>query len=422
MKITKALGSGAPSAANSTEYKFNVTGPDGYSKTITIKGAGSFTITGLTPGNYKVTEDKASANITNYDLEVTGGGNVEVKAGEIAESKITNTYKDNSSQVDTGSLTVSKVAVDASENPITGSFKFSVKNSEGKYLQQNEKDFDTSIYLFLGANAPASASSKTYTFMVTGPNNYSKTVTIEGAGEEKIEGLVPGTYTVTEDTDDAEIDGYDLEVTGGGEVNVVAKDTAETTVTNTYTPPITLGKVSVYAPDSPWYSSAPSDGVHDYDYYSSVTTHSGNQSTHNTYVDMEIAQKLIWNITKSNEIQIESSAGTFLCLAGDKNNRNVKVTLDNNPCAGWLVVNGNVENKCEYHYIYGGNSEEQQTEGNGQLHYVARKGFTTKYANKDTISQYVDNSVDFDEGDYQFFWQEYTNDCPNIEPFNLLGP
>ena len=175
------------------------------------------------------------------------------------------------------------------------------------------------------------------------------------------------------------------------------------------TTPITLGKVSVYAPDSPWYSSAPSDGVHDYDYYSSVTTHSGNQSTHNTYVDMEIAQKLIWNITKSNEIQIESSAGTFLCLAGDKNNRNVKVTLDNNPCAGWLVVNGNVENKCEYHYIYGGNSEEQQTEGNGQLHYVARKGFTTKYANKDTISQYVDNSVDFGEGDYQFFWQEYTN-------------
>ena len=175
------------------------------------------------------------------------------------------------------------------------------------------------------------------------------------------------------------------------------------------TTPITLGKVSVYAPDSPWYSSAPSDGVHDYDYYSSVTTHSGNQSTHNTYVDMEIAQKLIWNITKSNEIQIESSAGTFLCLAGDKNNRNVKVTLDNNPCAGWLVVNGNVENKCEYHYIYGGNSQSQQTEGNGQLHYVARKGFTTKYANKDTISQYVDNSVDFAEGDYQFFWQEYTN-------------
>ena len=183
LKITKALGSGAPSAANSTEYKFNVTGPDGYSKTITIKGAGSFTITGLTPGNYKVTEDKASANITNYDLEVTGGGNVEVKAGEIAESKITNTYKDNSSQVDTGSLTVSKIAVDASENPITGSFKFSVKNSEGKYLQQNEKDFDTSIYLF----------------------------TINSGDSKKFTGLPVGTYTVEEDISDMSVEGnYEL--------------------------------------------------------------------------------------------------------------------------------------------------------------------------------------------------------------------
>ena len=183
LKITKALGSGAPSAANSTEYKFNVTGPDGYSKTITIKGAGSFTITGLTPGNYKVTEDKVSANITNYDLEVTGGGNVEVKAGEIAESKITNTYKDNSSQVDTGSLTVSKIAVDASENPITGSFKFSVKNSEGKYLQQNEKDFDTSIYLF----------------------------TINAGDSKKFTGLPVGTYTVEEDISDMSVEGnYEL--------------------------------------------------------------------------------------------------------------------------------------------------------------------------------------------------------------------
>ena len=163
---------------------------------------------------------------------------------------------------------------------------------------------------------------------------------------------------------------------------------------------ITLGKVSVYAKDSPLYASAASTGVHDYDSYASVTTYSGNQSTHNAYVDKEIAQKLIWNITGSNDITISSNAGTFLCLAGDKTNRNVKVKLTGNPCAGWLVVNGNVENKCEYHYIYGGNSQSQGTEGEGQMHFVARKGFTTKY---------VDNSVAFKEGDYQFFWQEYTD-------------
>ena len=172
---------------------------------------------------------------------------------------------------------------------------------------------------------------------------------------------------------------------------------------------ITLGKVSVYAKDSPLYASAASTGVHDYDSYASVTTYSGNQSTHNAYVDKEIAQKLIWNITGSNDITISSNAGTFLCLAGDKTNRNVKVKLTGNPCAGWLVVNGNVENKCEYHYIYGGNSQSQGTEGEGQMHFVARKGFTTKYADKDHITPYVDNSVAFKEGDYQFFWQEYTD-------------
>ena len=41
MKITKALGEGAPDAANNTEYKFTITGPDNYSKTVTIKGTGS---------------------------------------------------------------------------------------------------------------------------------------------------------------------------------------------------------------------------------------------------------------------------------------------------------------------------------------------------------------------------------------------
>ena len=53
---------------------------------------------------------------------------------------------------------------------------------------------------------------------------------------------------------------------------------------------ITLGKVSVYAKDSPLYASAASTGVHDYDSYASVTTYSGNQSSHNAYVDKEIAQ------------------------------------------------------------------------------------------------------------------------------------
>ena len=196
----------------------------------------------------------------------------------------------------------------------------------------------------------------------------------------------------------------------GNHLNINKRSSTVIVFTSQTTESITLGKVVVKASDSPLYDSAPSDDIHDYDSYASVTSHSGNQSTHNEYVDKEIAQKLIWNITGSKDVTICGNAGTFLCLAGSKNDKSVSVKLKGSPCAGWLVVNGNVENECEYHYIYGGNSQEQQTEGYGQMHFVARKGFTTQYEDKDHINDYVDNSVDFNAGDYQFFWQEYTDD------------
>ena len=208
LKITKAFGSGAPSAANTKKYKFTVTGPDNYNKTYEVTGAGYTIVEDLKPGSYKVTEDKASANIENYDLEVTGGGSVTVEAGKTAEITVTNTYKDNSSTVDTGSLTVSKLALDARENPITGSFKFSVKNSEGKYLQQNEKDFDTAIYLFT-INA---GESKTFT------------------------GLPVGTYTVEEDISDMSVDGNYVFLVGesdtNGDGNVTKNGNAEVKLIN----------------------------------------------------------------------------------------------------------------------------------------------------------------------------------------------
>ena len=208
LKITKALGSGAPSAATTKTYKFTVTGPDNYNKTYEVTGAGYTIVEDLKPGSYKVTEDKASANIENYDLEVTGGGSVEVEAGKTAEITVTNTYKDNSSTVDTGSLTVSKLALDARENPITGSFKFSVKNSEGKYLQQNEKDFDTAIYLF----------------------------TINAGESKKFTGLPVGTYTVEEDISDMSVDGNYVFLVGesdtNGDGNVTKNGNAEVKLIN----------------------------------------------------------------------------------------------------------------------------------------------------------------------------------------------
>ena len=83
------------------------------------------------------------------------------------------------------------------------------------------------------------AETKTYTFTVTGPSGFNKTVTIHQNGNATLTGLVPGEYTVTEQN--ADIDGYTLEVTGGGNVTVEAEKTAEVTVTNTYTPDESTG-------------------------------------------------------------------------------------------------------------------------------------------------------------------------------------
>ena len=182
---------------------------------------------------------------------------------------------------------------------------------------------------------------------------------------------------------------------------------SSTVVVFTYegTDPVTVGKTKVIAKDSAYYSSASQGSeLQNYDYYTSVTTHSGEMSGHNYYVDNEIAQKVIWNITNSKQVNLNGSSGTFLILADDAD-----VDLSNSPCSGWLVTNGHVVNRCEFHYIYTGANPNLISEGEGQMHFVAHKSFTTKYTDKDNIDPYIDNSVYLSAGDYQFIWQEYTD-------------
>ena len=182
---------------------------------------------------------------------------------------------------------------------------------------------------------------------------------------------------------------------------------SNTVVVFTYegTDPITVGKTKVIAKDSAYYGSASQGSeLQNYDYYTSVTTHSGEMSGHNYYVDNEIAQKVIWNITNSKQVNLNGSSGTFLILADDAD-----VDLSNSPCSGWLVTNGHVVNRCEFHYIYTGANPNLISEGEGQMHFVAHKSFTTKYTDKDNINPYIDNSVYLSAGDYQFIWQEYTD-------------
>ncbi len=191
--ITKNVNGGGADAAGKT-YTFDITGPDGYTNTVTITGAGSATLNNLDPGEYTITERDAS--IDGYDLEVTGDKTATVVADETATASVTNTYT-----LKLGSLTITKKV-------------------EGNY---------------------AGAESKEYTFDVTGPNGYTNTVTVTGNGSETLNDLVPGEYTVTEQ--DADIEGYTLDVSGGGSVTVEADKTAEVTVTNTYT--LKLGSLTI---------------------------------------------------------------------------------------------------------------------------------------------------------------------------------
>ena len=187
LSITKTLMGNAPGAEDK-EFSFTVTGPDEFSKTVTIIGEGEETLNDLVPGEYTVTEQ--DANIDGYTLEVTGNGETKtVTADQVAEFDITNTYTQKP-----GSLKIVKSVVGGGDE----------------------------------------AANKTFTFTVTGPN-YSKTVTIIGEGEAVLENLVPGTYTVTEDTASAEVEGYTLSVTGEGKATVSAEDVANVTIVNTYT-------------------------------------------------------------------------------------------------------------------------------------------------------------------------------------------
>lgn len=82
------------------------------------------------------------------------------------------------------------------------------------------------------------AQNKTYTFTVTGPDGYNRTVTITGEGSVTLSPLTPGVYTVTEDRDGAVISGYTLTISGSGSsAEVVAGGSADVTITNTYTTP-----------------------------------------------------------------------------------------------------------------------------------------------------------------------------------------
>jgi uncharacterized surface anchored protein len=172
---------------------FTITGPNGYSKTVTYSQftGGRYTLTDLVPGTYTVTENRDSAVIVSYALTVTGdGAAAAVTAGKTTTVGIINTYT-----AGAGNLIVTKISN--------------------------------------GTSTPAGT-----TFTITGPNGFSKTVTYGefAGGSYMLSNLVPGNYTVTEDSGTAQVANYTLTVSGDGSTAAVtAGGTGTVTITNNYT-------------------------------------------------------------------------------------------------------------------------------------------------------------------------------------------
>ena len=173
---------------------------------ISVNGGSEVTIPDLAPGTYKVKEQSEGAAIAGYSLEVTGDGDVTVTAGtEPVVMTITNTYKKQK-----GSLKLKKV-VSGVEDSSRYTYKFTVQNSEKKYVDVNGNLSDT-----------------------------AKFISVNGGSEVTISNLAPGTYTVREQEEGTAIAGYtfkSVDVEGDGEVTVTAGSESEVTITNTYEKP-----------------------------------------------------------------------------------------------------------------------------------------------------------------------------------------
>ena len=172
-------------------FEITVTGPEGFSETRTFVSGDTYTWENLVPGTYTVTEDKTGLS---DEWTVTGEGDVEVVEDQTSATTVTNSYvleEDVIEEVSYGSLTVGKT--------VSG---------------------DTA-----GMTLPP------FEITVTGPDGFSATRTFVSGETFTWENLVPGTYTVTEDKTGLS---EEWTVTGEGNVEVVADETAVTTVTNSY--------------------------------------------------------------------------------------------------------------------------------------------------------------------------------------------
>ena len=255
------------------EVKLTVTGPHNYSNEITLNAANGWTetLTNLPIGTYTVEEVEGSADIDLYNLTVSGEGTVDVAEGETASITIINTYSQK-----VGNLTLNKTNV---------------------------------------GNTPEEVK-----LLVTGPNNYSNEITLNAANNwtTTLENLPIGEYAVEEVEGSADIDLYNVTVSGEGTVNVAEGATASITITNTYSKKVgslTINKVN--EGNTPAEVKLTVTGPHDYS--NEVTLNAANGWTEtltNLPIGIYVVEEVegsadidLYNVTVTGEGRVEVAEG-----------------------------------------------------------------------------------------------------------------
>ncbi len=94
LKIKKEITGAAPGLYEDKEFHFTVVGPDGFTKSVTVTGAGEADISGLPIGDYTITETgDTSIEGFNWLSSSVSSGSVTVTNGQTAEFTAVNNYK-----------------------------------------------------------------------------------------------------------------------------------------------------------------------------------------------------------------------------------------------------------------------------------------------------------------------------------------
>ena len=212
--ITKSF-AGLPENLRPASVSFTVTGPNDFSETVTLSADNqwSSTISGLSEGTYTITE--GAADVDGY-----------VCASNFTDGKAT--------------VTLVKSALDTETN------KYTVSSETAAFANTYTKLGSLKVVKAFGLDSELNKSSEnigSFSFTITGPNDFNRTVTLptaEGAWEISIDGLTAGEYTVTEDAASAARESYNLTINGTEAEDDAVKATvangssAEAQITNTY--------------------------------------------------------------------------------------------------------------------------------------------------------------------------------------------